>query len=80
MRFLSLPPDVADELRARSAGAQRAFGSLRVQATLGETTWQTSLFPDRKSDSYLLPVKADVRRAEGVGEGEFATVRLELEL
>jgi hypothetical protein len=41
--FLTLPEGIADELRARFAGEHRPFGSLRVRATLGATTWDTSL-------------------------------------
>ena len=37
-----------------------------VRATLGGTSWQTKLFGDTKRDSYLLPLKADVRRRERV--------------
>lgn len=76
--FVTLPAELADELRARYAGAHGAFGTLRVRATIGATTWSTSLFADRARDSYLLPVKADVRRRERVGEGDTVTVRLAL--
>ena len=49
------------------------FHFVRVKAALGKTTWQTALFPT-KDGPYLLAIKADVRRKEGVGEGD--TVRL----
>ena len=51
---------------------------MRVNATIGATTWETSIFPDTKSGSYLLPVKAEVRRREGVEDGDAVTVTLEL--
>ena len=44
--FVTLPPDVADELRACSAETARAFGLVPVRATLGATSWTTSLFAD----------------------------------
>jgi hypothetical protein len=77
--FVTLPLDVADELRARTAGRRRGFGSIRVRATLGSTTWSTSLFPDRRSGSYLLPVKAEIRRREQVDAGDTVTIELALE-
>jgi hypothetical protein len=52
--FLTIPADAADEIKARSQGERRGFGSVRVQATIGQTTWATSIFPDTKSSSYLL--------------------------
>jgi hypothetical protein len=48
----------------------RGWGSLPVTVTIGTTTWDTSVFPDRKSGTYLLPVKAAVRKAEGMFEGD----------
>ena len=76
--FVTLPPDAADEVRARSAGTARPFGSIPVDATIGATTWSTSVFADPKSGSFLLPLKAAVRRREGIGEGDRVTVALAL--
>ena len=74
--FVSLPPEVADEIADRFADRSAAFGSVRVQATIGGTTWATSLFPDKRSGTYLLPVKQAVRTAEGLLEGTPVTVHL----
>ncbi len=75
--FVTLPEDVADEIHARFAHG--AFGMVAVRATIGASSWTTKLFADTKRDSYLLPVKADIRRREGVGDGDKVTVRLELD-
>lgn len=75
--FVTLPEDVADEVHARFAHG--AFGMVAVRATIGSSSWMTKLFSDTKRDSYLLPVKAGVRRREGVGDGDVVTVRLELD-
>ncbi|QBX57191.1 DUF1905 domain-containing protein [Nocardioides seonyuensis] len=52
----------------------RGFGSVKVEVTLtseaGETTWRTSVFPDKQSGRFLLPVKAAVRKAHDVDEGD----------
>lgn len=76
--FITLPADLADETRARTAALRRPFGSVAVRATIGATSWSTSIFADRESGSYLLPVKADVRRREGVRAGDTVTVSLGL--
>ncbi len=75
--FLTLPPDLADEIRSRVEHV--AFGSVRVRARIGATSWSTSVFPDKGSGSYVLPVKAAVRRAEGLDDGSTAAVHLEVE-
>jgi len=74
--FVTLPPEVADEIRARTQ--QRPFGTVPVTATVGATSWETSIFADTRSDSYLLPLKADARRREGIAAGDRVTVSLEL--
>ena len=54
--FVSVPADISDDIADLTAGTRKGFGSVRVTATIGSTTWQTSVFPS-KSGTYLLPVK-----------------------
>jgi hypothetical protein len=76
--LVSLPVEASAEIRARTGGVRRGFGSLRVRATVGGTTWTTSIFPDSTRDAYVLPVKRSVRQAEGVDPGDVVTVTVEL--
>ena len=76
--FLTLPFDVTDEIDEITTGRQGGFGSVPVKVTIGGTTWSTSVFPDKKRESFILPVKAPVRKAEGLAVGTPANVRLEL--
>lgn len=76
--FVSLPPDVADELLEAGEQVTRGFGSLRVEVTVGATTWRTSVFPDGRRRTFVLPLKRAVRRAEGLAVGGRARVRLRL--
>ena len=73
--FVTLPPDVVDEVRQRS-GEPRGFGSVRVRVEAAGTTWDTSVFPDATSDGFVLPVKRAVRVAAGVDVGDELTVTL----
>ena len=74
--FVTLPDDVADEVRARTEG--RPFGTVPVNAAIGAVSWPTSLFADTKTSSYLLPLKSDVRRRAGVAAGDRVTVALDV--
>ena len=76
--FLSLPEDDADDIEARHGGDAAGFGSIKVEVTVGATTWSTSVFPDSKSGSYVLPVKKAVRTAEGIGDGDDVDVSLDV--
>ena len=57
-------------------GGARGFGSLNVVATIGGTTFKPSVFPSKET-GWLLPVKAAVRKAEGLSEGEAVELALE---
>jgi hypothetical protein len=50
------------------------FGSVKVDATIGGTTWRTSVFPDKTG--YLLLVARKVARAEGLTVGAAVAVTL----
>lgn len=64
-------------LMRRLEGTGRGFGSLRVIARIGDLAWQTSVFPS-KSEGWILPVKASVRNAAAIGEGDLVPVGLDL--
>ncbi len=53
------------------------WGYVKVQARIGETAWDTTLFPT-KEGRYFLAVKADVRRKRGIRDGD--EVRVECSL
>ncbi len=59
-------------------GSKRGFGSVRVLVTIGSTTWKTSIFPDTKSRSYVLPIKKDVRKKENIEAGSKIVVSISL--
>jgi hypothetical protein len=67
--FLPISGDLADVIRAATRGRTGGFGSVRIHATIGATTWQTSIFASKDIGGYLLPLKAAVRKAEGLNEG-----------
>jgi hypothetical protein len=74
--FVSLPEEAADDIEERYSRRAAGFGSIRVEVTIGSSTWQTSLFPSNREETYVLPLKKAVRTAEGLGPGSIATVEL----
>lgn len=74
--FVDLPFEEADDIEERFGGSARGFGSVRVEVTVGGSTWRTSIFPDSKRRTYVLPVKKAVRKAEGLEAGSTAFVAL----
>lgn len=74
--FLTLPFDVTDAIEDMAPSAKVGFGSVRVEVTIGTTTWATSIFPDSTASSFVLPVKRAVRDAEHIGDGDSVEVEL----
>ena len=74
--LVTLPGGLADDI-ARAA-QRNSFGSIPVEATIGATTWRTSLFPDKARRSLLLPVKKPVRAVEGLSGGTVCQVALSI--
>lgn len=75
--FASVPKDISAELRALPT-PKRGFGSIKVIATIGATSWNTSVFPGSATSTYLLPIKKDVRKVENLLVGDNANIQLEI--
>jgi hypothetical protein len=76
--FVSLPVEESAEIRDLAAGQPRGFGSVRVRAAIGNSTWRTSIFPDSARGVFVLPVKRAIRVAEKLEAGDVTTVAIEL--
>lgn len=74
--FVSLPEADADDIDERFGRSAAGFGSIRVEVTIGDTTWHTSIFPSTSEKTYVLPVKKAVRVAEHLDNGTDTAVEL----
>lgn len=78
--FLTIEGEAAEAIHALAlmrrleSGRRRGWGSMKVSATIGETEWETSMFPANEAKGWLLPVKAAVRKAEGLVAGDEVAV------
>lgn len=78
MHFMMVPTELAVEIKAHAMAAPRGFGSVKVEVSIGDVVWRTSIFPSRSSGSYFLPIKIDSCRKAGIAEGDAVSVQLEL--
>jgi len=81
--FVTIAGEAADGIRMAAMTGQwldgrKGFGSARVEANIGDMHWKTSVFPHKESGGWLLPVKAAVRKAEELVEGDPVTVTVSL--
>jgi len=75
--FLTIPEEQASLIRAAAFAGPRGFGSVRVEARIGDVSWRTSVFP-QNSGGYLLPVKAEIRDRTGIAAGDEVAASIEL--
>ena len=72
-----IPDELSSEIRLHALSSPRGFGSVRVEVTMDQITWRTSVFPV-KNGGYFLPVKIEVVRKADIAAGDEVTARLEL--
>jgi hypothetical protein len=73
---VTVPAHQGDDLKAISNLVTYGWGVIPVHVRIGKTEWKTSLFP--KDGSYIVPIKASVRKAENLEEGHTVTLWLEV--
>jgi hypothetical protein len=77
--FVTLPANDAEKIkffREKHDG----FGTIPVKARINQTEWKTSLFPDKESNSFLLPIKAEVRKKERLMDGDSISISIFMDL
>ncbi len=76
--FVSLPKNKSEDIKERFGSAKRGWGSIPVVVTIGEVVWKTSIFPDKKTATYFLPLKADIRKRAKIEEGDTINFTIEI--
>ena len=74
--YAPIPAKHVEELRALAKVVSYGWGCVPVEAKIGKVSFTTSLFP--KGDTYLLPLKVDVRRKTGITVGDTISVVMTL--
>lgn len=76
--FITVPEEDCSDLNEAAPIVSYGWGMIPVAARIGRTEWKTSLWP--KDGRYIVPVKTDVRRAEGLQVGDTVAVRLRVNI
>ena len=74
--FVTVPEEQCHDIRAIASLVTYGWGMIPVAVQLGASAWATSLFP--KDGRYIVPIKANVRKAERLAEGDSVTLRLQV--
>ena len=68
--FVSLPKELSMEIRDHFKHLEEGWGRMKVTAKLGDSEWQTAIWFDTKQETYILPLKAKIRKQEELVLGE----------
>jgi hypothetical protein len=78
--FLTIPKNITKEIDYLYASEKRGFGSLPVKVTINKTNWKTSIFPNRKTGTFMLPLKKEVRKENSIKNGDNVSFTFKIDL
>jgi hypothetical protein len=78
--FVTIPQDISEDIKSLFGDKTKGWGSLPVEITIGSSTWNTSLFPDKKEGTYVLPLKKEIRKKENIHIGDSLDFILEIKV
>lgn len=74
--FVRIEKETAENIKDNFSMFAGGWGSLPVNVSVGNSTWKTSIFPDK--GTYLLPIKSQIRKAENIKEDDELNIKLEI--
>jgi len=74
--FVSLPKAMSNEIRQGLKWQEEGWGRMKTMAEIASHRWETAIWFDKKRGTYLLPLKAGIRKKLGLEVGEEVKVRL----
>lgn len=78
--FVTVPKKISTTIKETMKGKTKGWGSVPVSVQVGKTVWKTSIFSEKTSGCYLLPLKAQVRKKEEIEEGDLVEIMLKIDL
>jgi hypothetical protein len=76
--FVTLPPRLSARIRRHHGLDEEGWGRLKADAKVGQSNWRTAIWYDSKYESYLLPIKSNIRKTESVSVGSTLIVELQM--
>jgi len=77
--FITIPSSIGKKIQEEYGYLKAGWGSIKVTASVTKSphknlqqkiSWETSIFPDKKTGAYFLPIKATVRQKAKIEEGD----------
>ena len=60
--LISLPKNISKEIRENLKWQEEGWGRMKAVAKVGQFDWETAIWFDTKMNTYILPVKVEIRK------------------
>ena len=78
-RFARVPENISAKIKEMQRDRlRRGWGAVYAKAKIGKSEWTTSVFPDRHSATYILPLKKQIRFEENLYDGTDINVSIQI--
>ena len=74
--FVSLPNELSQEIREHFGWKEEGWGRLKGKAKVFKSFWDTAIWYDTKLNTYILPLKAVIRKKEKIEIGNILDVEI----
>ncbi|WP_420601854.1 DUF1905 domain-containing protein [Flagellimonas sp.] len=74
--FVSLPQNLSKEIRDNLKWQEEGWGRMKALAQIGELVWETSIWFDTKVNTYILPIKAEIRKKRNLTIGQTIEINI----
>ena len=64
--FLFFPKELSKEIRENHKWQEEGWGRMKATLQVGNSEWKTSIWFDKKNDTHILPLKAEIRKKEKI--------------
>ena len=78
--FVTIPQDISEDIKHLFGDRAKGWGSIPVRVTVGSSSWETSIFPDKKENAYILPLKKQIRKNENIQLNDSLQFLLEIRM
>jgi len=68
--FVSLSKVDSSQIKKDYYTLRKGWGSFPIKASIGKTSWNTSIFPHSEYGTYILPLKKEIRKKEDIYDGD----------
>lgn len=64
--FISIPKGISKEIRSNLKWQEEGWGRMKAIAEINQNNWKTAIWFDTKLDTYILPIKSEIRKSSNL--------------